>query len=188
MFHKVLKRVFIVASIMLALFVLYGYKFMAIAGSAPMSSNSWQYPVRLGDLRVGVHKFLGAASRVTPELEEYPESGVTVWFDREGRVTKLNFTGEAGVVYATASFSPVISNQQVLFGLTAHTNETEFRRIFGIPVKESYERSTRVRELRCIWKKEGYVVDALFVAAERSHEGKIFSKGTLLWFEVFLGL
>jgi hypothetical protein len=61
--------------------------------------DSWQYPIRLGDTRARVHELLGAASRTTTNLEEYPTSGVDVWFNTEGRVTKLNFAGEASVVY-----------------------------------------------------------------------------------------
>jgi hypothetical protein len=157
-------------------------------GFEAISSDSWQYPVRLGDLREKVHNLLGATSRTTTELEEYPESGLTVWFDRESRVTKLYFAGEAGTVYASASFDPIISKQQIIFGLTAHTDEAGFKRVLGGPTRESHERSTSVRELRCVWKKDGYVVDALFLAAERNHGGKTLAKGTLLWFEVFRGL
>ena len=181
----VLMRVLIVVSIVLGLLVGYGN---GLAGSEAVSSDSWQYPVRLGDQRERVHKLLGAVGRTTPELEEYPESGVTVWFDSENRVTKINLAGEACAVYATASFDPIISKQQILFGLTGHTNEVGFRRILGVPERETRERSTSVRELRCVWKKDGYVVDALFLDAERNHEGKTFPKGTLLWFEVFRGL
>jgi hypothetical protein len=151
-------------------------------------SGSWQYSVRLGDMREQVHKLLGPASRTTPMLEEYAPSGVTAWFDNENRVTKLNFAGRASAVYATASFGPIISDRQVLFGLTGYTDEAGFRRVLGVPVKESQERSASVGELRCIWKKDGYVVDALFLAAERNYKGKIFSKGTLVWFDVFRAL
>lgn len=151
-------------------------------------SGSWQYPVRLGDMRERVHKLLGPASRTTPELEEYATSGVTVWFDKESHVTKLNFAGRASAVYATASFDPIISDHQVLFGLTGYTDEAGFRRVLGSPAKESQERSTRAREQRCVWKKDGYVVDALFLTAERNHEGKTFPKGTLVWFEVVRAL
>ena len=188
MSDRVLTLLFVFAVIASGLFVGYGDGRMVIAGSETISPDSWQYPVRLGDPREGVHKLLGAASRITPELEEYSESGVTVWFDRESRVTKLNFAGEACAVYASASFDPIISKQQIVFGLTSYTNEAGFRRVLGVPARESHERSTSVRELRCVWKKDGYVVDALFLVAERSHEGKTFSKGTLLWFEVFRGL
>jgi len=151
-------------------------------------ADTWQYPVRLGDSRARVHELLGAASRSTLDLEEYPASGVTVWFDTENRVTKPNFAGEASAVYASASFDPIISEQQLLFGLTGHTDEAGFKRVLGVPARESQERSASVRELRCVWKKDGYLVDALFLVAKRNHEGKTFPKGTLLWFEVFRGL
>lgn len=188
MSSKVLTRVLIVVSVALGLLLGCGDGRKATACSETISSGSWQYPVRLGDLRERVHKLLGAASRTTPELEEYPESGVTVWFDHESRVTKLNFAGEACAVYASASFDPIISKQQILFGLTGHTDEAGFRRVLGVPARESHERTTSVKELRCVWKKDGYVVDALFLVAERNHKGKTFPKGTLLWFEVFRGL
>ncbi|MGA3279899.1 MAG: hypothetical protein ABSD50_02815 [Smithella sp.] len=101
---------------------------------------------------------------------------------------KFNFAGEASAIYASASYDPIISKQQIVFGLTGYTDEAGFRRVLGVPVKENYERATNVRERQCVWKKDGYVVDALFVVAERNYEGKTFSKGSLIWFEVFRGL
>jgi len=152
------------------------------------NAGSWQYAVRLGDPQSRVHEMLGAASRATSELEEYPLSGVTVWFDREGRVTKLNFAGVASALYGGTSSDLIPSDRQTLFGLTGHTGEAEFRRILGVPTIENHERSSTVRELRCVWKKDGYVVDALFLAAERSHEGKRYPMGSLIWFDISRGL
>jgi hypothetical protein len=185
---RILKGVLLVVFIALGFFVANDEGRIALAGSEAISSDSWQYPVWLGDLRERVHKLLGAASRVTPEMEEYAESGVTVWFDREGRVTKLNFAGTACSIYASSSFDPIVSKQQIVFGLTGHTDEGGFRRVLGVPDREMHERSSSVRELRCVWKKDGYVVDALFLTTERNHSGKIFSKGSLVWFEIFRGL
>ena len=151
-------------------------------------SNMWEYPIRIGDSRVRVHELLGTASRSTDQLEEYVTSGVTVWFDEVGRVTKLNFAGQACAIYASASFDPIVSTHKIVFGLSAQMDEAAFRRILGDPTGENPERSSKVRELQCIWKKNGYVVEALFVVAERSHGGKIFPKGSLIWFEVSRGL
>jgi hypothetical protein len=187
---KVLARFFIFVLIALALGLLVGCGDGSrdSARSDTVSSGSWQYPVKLGDRREEVHRVLGNASRITTELEEYPESGVTIWFNRENLVMKFNFAGEASAIYASASYDPIISKQQIVFGLTGYTDEAGFRRVLGVPVKENYERATNVRERQCVWKKDGYVVDALFVVAERNYEGKTFSKGSLIWFEVFRGL
>ena len=59
------------------------------------SSDSWEYPIRFGDPLSKVHSLLGNATRTTDVLEEHPLSGVTVWFDSDRRVTKLNFQGAA---------------------------------------------------------------------------------------------
>ena len=64
------------------------------------SRNGWEYPIRLGDPHSKVHQFLGNAARTTEVLEEYPMSGVTTWFDLEGRLAKLNFHGKAGALYS----------------------------------------------------------------------------------------
>jgi hypothetical protein len=152
------------------------------------SDTSWSYPIRLGDPRARVHELLGTASRTTNDLEEYPMSGVTAWFNAEGQVSKLNFAGKASEMYASASFDPVISTRHILFGLTAQMDEAGFRHILGVPEREEQERRASARELSCVWKKNGYVVNALFVVAERSHEGTVFPKGSLIWFEVFPGL
>ena len=153
-----------------------------------IGSDSWQYPVRFGDTRARVHELLSNASRMTPELEEYPTSGITVWFDGDGRVRKFNFAGEATAIYSAPWFDPIPSNHQLVFGLTSHTDEAGFRRILGVPLRETQVRRTSIRELRCIWRREGYVVDALFLVTPRSHEEKTYRKGSLLWVEVYRGL
>ena len=120
------------------------------AGAEGTPADSWEYPVRLGDPRARVHELLGAATRATPELEDYPASGVTAWFDSEGRITKLNFAGDAAALYTNASFDPIVSERPVVFGLTGHTDEDGFRRALGVPARESQQRSTSVRELQCV--------------------------------------
>lgn len=153
-----------------------------------IESDSWQYPVRLGDTRTRVHELLSNPSRTTPALEEHPTSGITVWFDGDGRVSKLNFDGEATAIYSSASFDRISSDRPLVFGLTSHTDEAGFRRILGVPLKETPERRASIRELRLVWKRDGYVVDALFLATERSHLDKTYKKGSLLWVEVYRGL
>ena len=54
--------------------------------------------------------------------------------------------------------------------------------------RETQERRTSIRELRCVWRRDGYVVDALFLVAPRSREEKTYKKGSLLWVEVYRGL
>ena len=127
---------------------------------------------------------LGTAGRTTAVLEEYPTSGVTVWFNPEGKVVKFNFAGTASPLYSTPSFDPIVSDRHVVFDLSGNADEGSFRRVLGTPTRQSEERSTGVRELRCLWKRDGYLVDALFLATERRLEGRTFPKGCLLWFEV----
>ena len=152
------------------------------------ASDPWQYPIKLGDTRARVHELLGAPSHTTAELEEYPPSGLTVWFDLGGRVTKLNFAGAASAIYSGSSSTPIPSDRQLLFGLTSHTDEAGFRSILGTAARETQERSTNRRELQCVWKKDGYVIEGLFLAAERTYEEKTYASGTLLWIEVYRGL
>src|SRR5437867_4147794 len=64
------------------------------------SRSSWAYPLDIGDARGRAHEVLGNATRTTEVLEEYPLSGVTLWFSPEGRLTKLNFQGGAGALYS----------------------------------------------------------------------------------------
>jgi hypothetical protein len=117
-------------------------------------------------------------------LEEYPSSGVTAWFNTEGRVAKLNFLGEAAVLYYTDSFDMIPSKNQVLSGLSSRSDETDFRRFLGTPAKDQQERASISRELHCLWKKDSLLIDALFLVTPRTHEGKTLGKGSLLWFEV----
>lgn len=154
-----------------------------------ISPDTWQYPIKLGTPRANVHELLGFASRSTPELEEYPSSGVTVWFDNNNLVTKMNFAGEASAIYSMGpAAAPIPSDRQVVFGLTGHTDEAGFRRILGSPKRETQERSTANRELHCVWRRDGYAVDALFLVAERSDQGQTYPTGTLVWFEIYRGL
>ena len=149
-----------------------------------VTRESWQYPVRPGDNRARVHELLGNPARATAGLEEYPSSGVTAWFNTEGRVAKLNFSGEAAVLYSTDSFGMIPSKNQVLSGLSNRSDETDFRRILGTPAKEQQERASISRELHCLWKTDSLLINALFLVAPRTHEGKTYGKGSLLWFEV----
>jgi hypothetical protein len=156
------------------------------------SRNGWEYPIRLGDPRSKVHQFLGNAARTTEVLEEYPMSGVTTWFDLEGRLAKLNFHGKAGALYSgpNAMMAPnwIPSDRPLLFGLTAHADEADFRRRLGSPVHEVEAGPAKAKELRCLWRKDGYLIDALFLASDRTEGGKAFAKGCLVWCEVSPGL
>jgi hypothetical protein len=156
------------------------------------SLSSWAYPLHFGDSRGRAHEVLGNATRTTEVLEEYPMSGVTLWFSPEGRLTKLNFQGSAGALYSgpnsTAGQNWIPSDQSLVFGLTAHANEVDFARLLGTPVSENEAGSASTSELRRIWRKDGYLVDALFLASNRSDLGKTFPKGSLLWLEISPGL
>jgi len=147
------------------------------------TKNSWEYSIRLGDSRSKVHELLGIPSRTTSEIEEYPTSGVSVWFDSENRIGKLNFAGPAIGIYGGTP-KQLLSDNPILFGLTMRSNEATFRKVLGLPSLETQERSQAFREQRCIWKKEGYLINALFVLAERSDGDKLYQRGTLIWFEV----
>lgn len=145
--------------------------------------ESWNYPIRLGDPISKVHSLLGTPSRSTEILEEYPRSGVSVWFTPEGRVAKLNFHGQAGVLYAPDNqWHP--TDTVVLLGLSPRATEAEFRQALGVPEQTTMERSSAVREAHHSWRKSGYIVDGWFLATERTLGEIPFPKGALLWFEV----
>jgi hypothetical protein len=121
-------------------------------------------------------------------LEEYPSSGVTVLFDAEGRVARISILGPASNIYSAGS-ETLPSPQVVLFGLTGQTPESEFRRILGLPASTTVGGAAVRRELRCTWKKAGYMINAEFLAAPRDDPaGRTFPSGTLLWFEVSRGI
>ena len=160
-------------------------------------ANPWQYPIRLGDSRLTVQELLGPPHHTSkPIWDEFPTSGVLVMFDRAGRVTKLYFVGEA-------NFFPdlyIPSDRPVLFGLSGHASEEDFRLALGSPVAERQEpagawvllepggRSRLLSGVRLVWKKERYVVEGLFVAEERGRRGNTYDKGTLSEFQVHRGL
>ena len=147
------------------------------------SLGAWAYPIQFHESRSKVHDLMGLPARATPDLEEYPSSGVTVWFNPEGGVAKLNFAGIASRLYS-GSLEPIVSDRVIVFGLTARAAEATFHHVLGPCMTQSDERSTAISERRCVWRKDGYLVDALFLATDRIHEGTTFPKGTLLWFEV----
>ena len=154
------------------------------------SHGAWTYPLQLGDSRENAHKALGNATRTTDVLEEYPLSGVTLWFSPEGRVTKFNFQGAAGVLYSDGQ-AWIPSGRTVIFGLTAHSSDVDFAGRLGAPVTESEASApglATARERRLIWRKDGYLIDALFLASNRNHVGQTFPKGSLLWVEISPGL
>jgi hypothetical protein len=128
------------------------------------AGTSWAYPVRFGNTRAQVHAILGNAARLTEALEEYPLSGVTLWYDAEGRVAKFNFAGPASTVYSASSLKPIPSDHQLMFGLRADTDEAGFRRLLGTPVREvmvvrtrrslkSCGRKTAASSMLCFWRQ-----------------------------------
>jgi len=162
-------------------------------GGAPLlpiqvvASDAWQYPLRLGDTKGKVHELFTAPKKASPDTEEYPASGLTVLYDDDRRVTKLTFAGRANAVYSEAS-PPLLTERQILFGLTSHNGEEDFRRILGTPAREIQERSTGPKERHCVWKKGGYVVEAFFLSAESSRDDVKFPVGSLVRVEVYRGL
>jgi hypothetical protein len=161
-------------------------------GETPVSGappRVWTYPIHLGDSRARAHELLGNPTRTTEVLEEYPLSGVTLWFDPEGRLTKLNFVGAAGkVLYSGSSPDVIPSDLTIAFGLTAHSIDGDFTRVLGPPVGENQVRSANTAEVRRVWRKDDVLIDALFLAADRTEDGKTLPKGGLVWFEVSRGL
>ncbi len=159
-------------------------------------ANPWQYPIRLGYSRSTVQELLGPSHYSSkPMRGEFPRSGVSAIFNAAGRVTLLSFGGEAN--YIQDLYIP--SDRPVLFGLSGHSSEEDFRLALGSPVAERQEgagpqvqkkdgRYRTVRGVRLVWKKEGYIVEGLFVAEERGHRGNIYDKGTLSSFDVHRGL
>jgi hypothetical protein len=151
------------------------------------ASDPWAYPVRLGDSRARVHELLGSATRTTEAVEEYPLSGVSVWFNPEGRVTKLNFSGAAAGLNSVGTFDSIPSDRSLMFGLTADIDEAGFRHLLGPPTVEAGLGSMARREARLVWRKGGYTIDAHFLATDRPHDERLLAKGCLLWFEISPG-
>lgn len=168
--------------------------------SSPSGSDSdgWQYGVSVGDDVSRVHALLGFAARAQDTgnglLEEYPLSGVSVWLDRDRRVVRLNFVGPAGAYRYSRSFDWVVSDRELLFGVTAQMDESTFRSMLGTPIIDRIEGASvdvwlgrgAVRERRCVWRKNGLVIDALFVS-----ESEAFirhKKGSLIWLDLSRGL
>jgi hypothetical protein len=152
------------------------------------SADPWQYPLRLGDTKAKVHELLTFAKRPSPDTEEYSASGLTVLFDDDRRVTKLTFAGSANAIYSETPSAPILTDRQLFFGLTTHTGEADFRRILGTPAREMKARAGDPKELHCVWKKGGYVVDAFFLSAETTREDVKFPVGSLVRVEVYRGL
>jgi len=145
--------------------------------------DNWTYPVGLGDSRSKAHELLGNPSRTTEVLEEYPLSGVTLWFSPEGRVTKLNFQGLAGEIYASQDW--ILSNRDVIDGLNSQARQSDFLSRLGTPLRRN---QSGLEEERLLWRVNGLVVDALFLTADRNEQGRMFPEGSLLWFEISPGL
>jgi hypothetical protein len=181
---------FLIPSMLMVLFIVMGCgePKREHAETQQTTSESWQYPVRLGDSRAKVHELLGAASRSTDVLEEYPSSGVSVWYNEEGRLNKIWFAGEGCSIYSGndgIQRDPLPTDHQIIFGITGHSKESGFREILGPPQKNEKEGH---QEVRCIWRSQGYLIDALFLAVDYQQDigGRVSAKekGTLIWFEI----
>src|SRR5262249_8484568 len=90
------------------------------------STDPCQYSLRLGDTKAKVHELLTFAKRPSLDTEEYPASGLTVLFDDDRRVTKLTFAGPANAIYSETPSAPILTDRQLLLGLTTHTGEADF--------------------------------------------------------------
>jgi hypothetical protein len=154
----------------------------------PQADSAWEYPLRLGDSRAATHELLGNATRTTDALEDYPMSGVTVWFDSGGRVAKLNFAGDAAALNSVGPFDWIPTDRRLVLGLTAHTDEAGFRRVLGWPIRETQVGPREARQARLVWRSDLYLVDAVFLASDRVQGGKKLAKGCLVWVEVSPGL
>jgi hypothetical protein len=156
--------------------------------SVSRSTATWQYPIRLGDTRARVNEFLTMPAIDDGGIhQEYPASGVAIFFDDTGHLAKISIYGPASkVIGMRIGGSEILpSNRPVVFGLAGTVNEATFRKVLGRP-----ETETRgPRERRCVWNKDGYVIDAQFLAIQREDErGTLYSPGTLLWFDITRGL
>jgi hypothetical protein len=105
--------------------------------------NPWKYPIRLGETRGSVHRSLSHPTQTTESLEEYPLSELTIWFDSDERVTKINYQREAGALYS-ASDSMVAANwipsdKPFYFEPAADSTEIDFKRVLGEPIREYLE-------------------------------------------------
>lgn len=160
-------------------------------------TDGWQYPLRLGDDLSRVHALLGFALRSQDTgdglLEEYPLSGVSVWLDRAHHVTKLNFLGSAGA-FRYGLGNSVVSDRRVFLGLTPRMNEADFRAALGTPAIDGAQPATvdlgtgrtAVREHRCVWRKNGFTIDATFVSESQATDRQ--PRGSLIWFDASRGL
>jgi hypothetical protein len=161
------------------------------SGSKDNQVESWTYPIRLGDSRAKAHQLLGNPNRKTDVLEEFPLSGVTLWFDSESRISKVGLQGIASSLYVGPSSigdNWIPSDRALLFGLNARSTDEEFSRILGTPVERTEAGRATELEVRQVWRRDGYMIDATFLAVARTKEEKTFPKGTLLWFSASRGL
>jgi hypothetical protein len=155
---------------------------------AKAPSEPWQYPLRLGDTRSKVHELLSSPKRTTKDLEEYPASGVTVSFDDDRRVTKLGFAGTASEISSDET-PTILTDRPLLFGLTSHTDEAGFRRVLGMPARETQEHSANQKDLlHCIWKKDGYIIEGFFLSSQKAQTQTSLPTGSLIRVEVYRGL
>lgn len=152
--------------------------------SASYTRTAWEYPIHLGDTRSRVHELLGAPENPALEYKGvFPASGIEVWFGRDDRVTKLSFIGEAAALYRTSDLQ-IPSARYLMLGLTAHSSEIDFRRALGPPVLEDLAGRPDATERHCAWKTKDLLIDAEFLASDRTEDGKTYGQGTLLWFYV----
>jgi hypothetical protein len=155
----------------------------------PAPFSDWDYPIRLGDPRSRVREVLGRPSCTRDGADEYWAAFVTVWFDADDRVTKLNLRGAAGLITSGCSLvgaqGLIVAPRVLMFGLMGDPSADEFSRLLGPPVREERADSGARLSMRRVWITSGYVIDALFLTADwTDRSGQAFSAGRLLWFDV----
>jgi len=173
---------------------------LVACGDPTETSGTWQYPLRFGDGKHEVHKVLGPPHVEESWRETFPASGVAVWF-ADDKVSKFTFIGDASSISVGAStlrtsteaatdetgdyLGEVPSDAKIAFGLTARDTQATFGKILGQPVKSGKEYSATFRS---VWRKDGYVLDAVFLSVDRVYGGRSFRRGTLVSLDVTRGL
>jgi len=69
--------------------------------------------------------------------------------------------------------NPLPTEHLIFFDLTGSTNEARLQTSFWCTTEREQEGSAAKRESHCIWRYQGYLVDALFLVAERNQGNKI---------------
>jgi hypothetical protein len=141
----------------------------------------WTYPVKMGDTRQTVYNKLGIPETIYGNVEWFPNSGLSIEFDKFGKARLFNFKGNYGWK------NWLTSDKKILFGISPKSLLSDCLNNLGEPSailtdEEKYGWHSY------LWRKSGYTIEAQVWIRDYLEGDKTYRKHSIKWLKISPGL